>query len=323
MAPPRRPQDDRDAAGSELIRVLEPDDAAVPARGAAITRARDAQAPPPATQRGGPAPPPRRPVDPRDTMAAFHAALGDVLAQADHDPQALVLDDLPGAGPAPVRVASPAASGAPTTAAVQGATPASAPARVSKAPLQLGAPGPAAATSLPSFDDEPRLALDLDAAGLDTAPHGDAARPGSAPAASPGGASAAPVAAAPRPPWLASQPPEREPWLRPLARPRLLGSDPLTIALGALAIGVLLGQLPAREVARRYERDHIAPLEVELAQVVERPLAVRAGELRPPQAVQADLEVAYAELATRYWAYWWACALPLALVVGLVPRPRG
>jgi len=102
---------------------------------------------------------------------------------------------------------------------------------------------------------------------------------------------------------------------------RLLGSDPITVALLAACIGLWIGILPAVKAARGVERDEVLPREAELGSVLERPLAVRAGKVTSPDEIVRDLEGVYDGIRSRYYLTWLGVAIPIGLVLGFVKRP--
>jgi hypothetical protein len=112
----------------------------------------------------------------------------------------------------------------------------------------------------------------------------------------------------------------------PAPRPErigLLGSDPVSAALRATAIALALGLVPAFEVTRRGERDRVLPLEDELVQVVERPLAARAGTVRTSKAVLDEVAALYGDLRSSFLLMWLGVAIPLGLALFWIRRPGG
>jgi len=107
----------------------------------------------------------------------------------------------------------------------------------------------------------------------------------------------------------------------PASGVRLLGSDPITVALLAACIGLWIGILPAVKAARGVERDEVLPREAELGRVLERPLAVRAGKVTSPDEIVSDLEGVYDGIRSRYYLTWLGVAIPIGLVLGFVKRP--
>lgn len=109
----------------------------------------------------------------------------------------------------------------------------------------------------------------------------------------------------------------------PVARPdKLLRFEAITAALWAAAIGLFVGVWPAHEAARRIDRERVGGLENELASSVERPLAVRAGRLRTPDAIAAALDDVYEDITSRFVSIWIGTGVLLAVGLFFAPRPR-
>lgn len=175
----------------------------------------------------------------------------------------------------------------------------------------------------PEFNDA-ELELDLDVAGpAQTAPAQPAKEPETEPSAE--SASAAPLSEASGIDGQPELPEAGRIFASPAPAPvvRLLGSDPITVALLAACIGLWVGILPAVKAARGVERDEILPREEELERVLDRPLAVRAGKVTPPQEIIGDLEGIYEGIRTRYYLTWLGVAIPIGLILGFVKRPGG
>jgi hypothetical protein len=102
---------------------------------------------------------------------------------------------------------------------------------------------------------------------------------------------------------------------------RLLGSDPITVALLAACIGLWVGLLPAIKAARGVERDEILPREEELERVIDRPLAVRAGKVTSPDEIARELKEVYGGIRSLYYLTWLGIAVPIGLILGFVKRP--
>ena len=73
--------------------------------------------------------------------------------------------------------------------------------------------------------------------------------------------------------------------------------------------------------AQRAEREELLPREDDLSKVVERPLAARAGAVKTPNEVAAELDEAYRGVRLRFVLTWFAVALPVGLALGFIPRP--
>lgn len=104
-------------------------------------------------------------------------------------------------------------------------------------------------------------------------------------------------------------------------RVTLFGPDPVFAFLVAAAIGLLVGVFPAsRSAAALYERE-TADLYTELEHAVDKPLAVRAGDLREPQVIAAEIQDRRAPARSRFFLIWLAVAVPITLALGLIRRP--
>jgi hypothetical protein len=101
----------------------------------------------------------------------------------------------------------------------------------------------------------------------------------------------------------------------------LLGSDSVTAALAALAIGLVLGLIPAFEVSRRNAANKLPALMEELEESVDRPLAARAGKIRAPKAIVSDAEDIYGDFRMTFLLVWFGVALPAAGVLWKIKRP--
>jgi hypothetical protein len=97
---------------------------------------------------------------------------------------------------------------------------------------------------------------------------------------------------------------------------RLLGTDPVAALFGGLAIGVGVGLVAALVVTRGVTAERVLPLEEELAESLSRASEVERGRLRPPAAVEADLEKTLDESRKRFFLVWLATAIPLGLLLG-------
>jgi hypothetical protein len=178
------------------------------------------------------------------------------------------------------------------------------------------------------MEEDAPLELDLEKAGLHGKKHGQSmpgepapAEAREEPAAEP--APAPPVASPPAEEPLRSAAPGLPGQASPAPRPdrvRLLGEDVVTAALLAAAIGLIAGLLVANESVRRAERDRLEPLRMELEQVVERPLAARAGEIRTSRAVKNDLAAAHDETRKNFFVMWLLTALPIGGGLFLIKR---
>jgi len=99
-----------------------------------------------------------------------------------------------------------------------------------------------------------------------------------------------------------------------------LVTDILSMSVLALAAALAIALIPALEVGRRFARDRLVTLEQELAEIVERPLAVRAGHVRAPNVVVRELEDAYDDMEGRVLATWLGVGFLLTPVVVLLAR---
>lgn len=246
----------------------------------------------------------------------FAAALADAAADMDANLVDLEGDHQPSTPAATPRPAAPPAgqAGAPAVADLEPEP-------------QDHAPAPVAPAG--GYQDE-ALQLDLDAAGLQASPsrgllQAEAPAPGGpAPGGPAPGAPPAPSARKDdRPTGTHTAPPEirRTSPPPPMGRPWLLGYDRASSLLLALAIGFGVALVPAFEGVRRLVRDEVTPLEEELAQSVERPLAVRAGKLREPDQIQADLDEKQGALSQRFGLVWIATGAVLGTALAFIRRP--
>ncbi len=113
--------------------------------------------------------------------------------------------------------------------------------------------------------------------------------------------------------------PEASPALR-TGKTGLFGADRLTGFLVAGAIGLLVGIYPALQSARGFLANESEDKLSELEDAVDRPLAVRAGEIRAPQEIAAEIERDYDATRSRFWMVWLGVAIPVGLVLGLIRR---
>jgi hypothetical protein len=117
-------------------------------------------------------------------------------------------------------------------------------------------------------------------------------------------------------------PPARRSSPSPVAERRgLLAADRPTAFLLAGAIGLLVGLYPALEASRRLLVDRSDEPLTELVDAVDRPLAVRAGELRSPAVIAGEIEASYDAARGRFWVVWLSIAVPVTLVLGSLRRP--
>jgi hypothetical protein len=161
------------------------------------------------------------------------------------------------------------------------------------------APGASGARGFAPHDAS--LELDLDAAGMDAVPPSLSREPGTT------RASARPAPGSGGSGTWSGQPALQVHRPSPAPRPTLLDallSDRWALGLTCASVGLALGLLPALEVASRRTRDQITPREDELAGVVDRPLAVRAGQARAPSDIVAELESAYASVRRGFATTW-------------------
>ena len=216
------------------------------------------------------------------------------------------LVDLDGGVRPPARPAAPTPSdGAPAPAAVSGA-----------------GRDPARARAMAAPTEQP-LQLDFERAGLSHLASGQAkpAMAGSA-AGGDGRSPARAVEPATPPPGATEAPRVAEPRSAESGRTHLLGRDRFAAALWATTIGLVLGLLPAMQVARSHERDVLKPLEDRMADAVARPLAARAGTIAAVSEVQAELDRAYGQGRWRFVWTWLGVAAPLGLALAFIPRLR-
>ena len=177
-------------------------------------------------------------------------------------------------------------------------------------------------------EDEAVLELDLEAAGLQQKPKAHAA-PAESPPPSPdvelaerndAPATGDTQAAAPKRGSTTKLRGRASPAPAP-ERVRLLGQDPIAAGIAAVAIGLVLGLLVGSEVASRVNRDQLEPLHAELEEVVSRPLASRAGEIRTTAQVKSDLDQGHEDARSGFLLYWILTALPIAGALFFIRRP--
>lgn len=104
------------------------------------------------------------------------------------------------------------------------------------------------------------------------------------------------------------------------ARRGLLLADPIANALAFVAIGFVLALFPAQQLAKGVVRDQAEPHLVDLEESIERPLAVRAGELEKPQAIASRVEEGTSEARSRFFMIWVAGGLAIGVGGGLIRR---
>lgn len=173
--------------------------------------------------------------------------------------------------------------------------------------------GPPLEDQTPGIEpDEPALALDLSPAGPSASGSQDIA-PTSLAVAGP----SAPVPMEQQ--ALDLLPP---PSPSPVAEGRrgFLFDDPIANLLGALAIGLFVAVLPAQQLAKGVVRDRAEPLLVDLEESIDRPLAVRAGELEKPAVIANRIEDGTKQARSRFFMIWLAGGLTIGVGGGLLRR---
>jgi hypothetical protein len=185
---------------------------------------------------------------------------------------------------------------------------------VAKAPTPASKPEPKPepAPSRPSPEGPADLALDFGAAGLDAPVKGQSA---------PGPTSNEPTPPPPTPP--ASEPAKAPPprTRAPGEKIGLFGEDRVFGFLVGGAIGLLVGIYPALQSGKGLVEEETRDAMVELEDAVERPLAVRAGDVRSPGEIAADIERTYGPARSRFWLVWLGIAIPVGAGLGLIRRP--
>jgi len=109
----------------------------------------------------------------------------------------------------------------------------------------------------------------------------------------------------------------------PVVKPErvtLFGPDPVLAFLVAAAIGLLVGIVPAARSAANLYEDETAEAFAELEAVIDKPLAIRAGTVRAPAAIEGELAAVAGPTRIRFFLVWFAVALPITLVLGLIRR---
>lgn len=96
--------------------------------------------------------------------------------------------------------------------------------------------------------------------------------------------------------------------------------DPVASRLLGLALGLGLALVPASMAAAGLSRADVEPRMAELADAIERPLAVRAERVRAPRAIAAEIHDAESRVTTRFWGVWMVIGLPLGAALAFVRR---
>ncbi len=106
-------------------------------------------------------------------------------------------------------------------------------------------------------------------------------------------------------------------------RVSLFGTDRLTGALIGLAIGLAVGLGPAWAWSQSLIERSSRPLFVEMEDVIDRPLMVRAGKLRAPADIATEIQGQFGAARSRFWWTWLGFGAVFALGLGLpTRRPR-
>lgn len=260
-----------------------------------------------------PKPPPRPAQDLLDGLEAATADL-DAISLVDLGGDAADLDPIGGSGNSLTLSPEPGARDLDTGVAnlevalerdetTGAARPPAKPTPAAPPPSQTP-PAPRASP----LSHEGDLALDFDAAGLAGPVKGQAA---------PGPESAQPKAALPTP---APRPEPTAPRRAPGEKIGLFGEDRIFGFLVGGAIGLLVGLYPAMRSAQGMIEEQTRDALAELEDAVDRPLAVRAGEVRAPGEIAADIEREYGPARSRFWVVWLGIAIPVGVGLGLVRR---
>lgn len=101
-----------------------------------------------------------------------------------------------------------------------------------------------------------------------------------------------------------------------LEKGRLLGRDPVTAMLLGLSIGGVIALVVAYASVRGSVRDELIELETELSESYTKPIDVEMGELRPPSAIEEDLEDRYAASRRRFLFIFLATGALVGIVLG-------
>lgn len=112
----------------------------------------------------------------------------------------------------------------------------------------------------------------------------------------------------------------RSPSPAPSGRRVLFVSDPLTNLLIGAALGLAVMMIPARQIAERYEKQHVAPLITDLEGALDHPLGVEAGLVEKPRSIAGRIEEGRKKTRKRFFAVWILIGAPLGLGASQIPR---
>lgn len=101
----------------------------------------------------------------------------------------------------------------------------------------------------------------------------------------------------------------------------LFSMDRPTNLLAGAAVGLLLTVFPAKKLAEGYETRVVEPQLIDLEDSVEQTLAVDAGLVRSPEAIEAEIHDGRKRVRRRFTLIWLLAGLPIGIALGFAPRP--
>jgi hypothetical protein len=104
------------------------------------------------------------------------------------------------------------------------------------------------------------------------------------------------------------------------SRRPLMGPEPVSATLFGLVAGLALGLFAAVLLQKGAENEAIVGFEAEMQQALAAPDDVAAGQVRAANAIEADLDAAYAEVRRSFLLRWLAIGVPIGLVLGRLKR---
>ncbi|TPV93140.1 MAG: hypothetical protein B7733_22070 [Myxococcales bacterium FL481] len=97
--------------------------------------------------------------------------------------------------------------------------------------------------------------------------------------------------------------------------------DVIASRITGLALGLALALAPAALTTYALADADLEPRLAELKDAIDRPLAVRAGRVRAPQVIAAEIHNAERRVVRRFWLTWLIVGLPLGAALAVVRRP--
>jgi hypothetical protein len=94
-----------------------------------------------------------------------------------------------------------------------------------------------------------------------------------------------------------------------------LRSDGVAVVLLGLGVGLALSLVLALQMQRSNAREHLPPLEEELAASLNDPAGVAAGKHRDPSAVEGEIDVALDDLQRSFLLWWLVPGLGVGLLL--------